>query len=145
MSGNNVPQLPAAFQRLAWSNLVAQSADQIALGMANHDRSSGAPYMGTVSARACGRNGRMNTRPKYTVYRNGKPVTDDAPLEDGDILRVDSFAGTFDAHVAPPVWDQREMATAHAGECEYGMGRELFRLFRTNAASAELGGGICLP
>jgi len=34
MSGNNVPQLPAAFQRLAWSNLVAQSADQIALAAA---------------------------------------------------------------------------------------------------------------
>jgi len=28
---NQAPQLPAAFQRLAWSNLVAQSADQIAL------------------------------------------------------------------------------------------------------------------
>jgi len=34
MSGNHVPQLPAAFQRLAWSNLVAQSADQIALAAA---------------------------------------------------------------------------------------------------------------
>ena len=34
MSGNHVPPLPAAFQRLAWSNLVAQSADQIALAAA---------------------------------------------------------------------------------------------------------------
>jgi predicted MFS family arabinose efflux permease len=34
MSADNVPQLPAAFRRLAWSNLVAQSADQIALAAA---------------------------------------------------------------------------------------------------------------
>ena len=34
MSANKLPQLPAAFQRLAWSNLVAQSADQIALAAA---------------------------------------------------------------------------------------------------------------
>jgi predicted MFS family arabinose efflux permease len=34
MSASKVPQLPAAFQRLAWSNLVAQSADQIALAAA---------------------------------------------------------------------------------------------------------------
>jgi len=34
MSADKPPQLPAAFQRLAWSNLVAQSADQIALAAA---------------------------------------------------------------------------------------------------------------
>ena len=34
MSATKVPHLPAAFQRLAWSNLVAQSADQIALAAA---------------------------------------------------------------------------------------------------------------
>src|SRR6266702_1285082 len=34
MSADKGPQLPAAFQRLAWSNLVAQSADQIALAAA---------------------------------------------------------------------------------------------------------------
>jgi predicted MFS family arabinose efflux permease len=34
MAADKVPQLPAAFQRLAWSNLVAQSADQIALAAA---------------------------------------------------------------------------------------------------------------
>ncbi len=34
MSANKLPQLPVAFQRLAWSNLVAQSADQIALAAA---------------------------------------------------------------------------------------------------------------
>jgi MFS family permease len=34
MSADTMPPLPAAFQRLAWSNLVAQSADQIALAAA---------------------------------------------------------------------------------------------------------------
>ena len=68
-----------------------------------------------------------------------------ARVRDGDIVRVDSFAGTLDAHVPPPVWDQREVAAAQAGDHQYGTGRELFRLFRTHAASAELGGGVCFP
>ncbi|MBV8851847.1 MAG: phosphogluconate dehydratase, partial [Sinobacteraceae bacterium] len=68
-----------------------------------------------------------------------------ARIRDGDILRVDSFAGTLDAHVPAAVWDQRETAAAHAGDRQHGTGRELFRLFRSHAASAELGGGICFP
>ncbi len=68
-----------------------------------------------------------------------------ARVRDGDMLRVDSFAGTLDAHVPPPVWDQREMAAPQAGDPQRGTGRELFRLFRAHAASAELGGGVCFP
>ena len=34
MSAADIPRLPATFNRLAWSNLAAQSAEQIALAAA---------------------------------------------------------------------------------------------------------------
>jgi phosphogluconate dehydratase len=68
-----------------------------------------------------------------------------AKVRDGDVVRLDSLAGTLDAHVPPAVWDQRSAAAAHLAANEFGTGRELFRLFRANAASAELGGGVVLP
>jgi phosphogluconate dehydratase len=68
-----------------------------------------------------------------------------AKVRDGDTVRLDSLAGTLDAHVAAAIWDQRPNAILPLGENEYGTGRELFRLFRANAAAAEEGGGVCLP
>jgi phosphogluconate dehydratase len=72
----------------------------------------------------------------------------DGPLgkvRDGDILRLDSVAGTLDAHVPGAVWDQRPHARADVSGNTHGVGRELFKLFRANAAEAEQGGGVCLP
>ena len=66
-------------------------------------------------------------------------------IRDGDVVRLDSFAGTLDAHVPPAVWDQRPNANADVSGNAHGVGRELFRLFRANAAEAEQGGGVCLP
>jgi phosphogluconate dehydratase len=66
-------------------------------------------------------------------------------VRDGDILRLDSVAGTLDAHVSSAVWDQRPNAEADVSGNEHGVGRDLFKLFRANAAEAELGGGVCLP
>jgi phosphogluconate dehydratase len=66
-------------------------------------------------------------------------------VRDGDLLRLDSVAGTLDAHVPNAVWDQRTNANASMSGNEHGVGRELFRMFRANAAEAELGGGVCLP
>jgi phosphogluconate dehydratase len=68
-----------------------------------------------------------------------------AKLRDGDIVRLDSLTGTLCAHVPDAIWNQRESAPADVGENGHGMGRELFRLFRTHAAAAEQGGGVCLP
>ena len=68
-----------------------------------------------------------------------------AKVRDGDTLRLDSFAGTLDAHVASAVWDQRTNADADLSSNGHGVGRELFKLFRANAAAAEQGGGVCLP
>jgi phosphogluconate dehydratase len=64
---------------------------------------------------------------------------------DGDVLRLDSVAGTLDAHVPPAIWDARTNADADLSRNQHGVGRELFRLFRTNAAEAEHGGGVCIP
>ena len=66
-------------------------------------------------------------------------------IRDGDVVRLDSVAGTLDAHVPAQVWDQRTQATADISGNTHGVGRELFKLFRANAAEAEQGGGVCLP
>ncbi len=68
-----------------------------------------------------------------------------AKLRDGDVVRLDSVGGTLGAHVPEDVWNRREnSAPAHSSN-DHGMGRELFSLFRTHAAPAEQGGGVCLP
>jgi phosphogluconate dehydratase len=66
-------------------------------------------------------------------------------VRDGDVLRLDSLAGTLDAHVPPAVWDQRTTEAVDVSANGHGMGRELFKLFRAHAAAAEQGGGVCLP
>ncbi|HZT01932.1 MAG TPA: phosphogluconate dehydratase [Steroidobacteraceae bacterium] len=64
-------------------------------------------------------------------------------VRDGDILRLDSMKGTLEALVAEESWSRRPVATANLAANGLGMGRELFRVFRLNAAPAEEGGGIC--
>jgi phosphogluconate dehydratase len=73
---------------------------------------------------------------------NGGPLS---KVRDGDILRLDSVAGTLDAHVPGAVWDQRPNADVDVSSNAHGVGRELFKLFRANAAAAEQGGGVCSP
>jgi phosphogluconate dehydratase len=65
-------------------------------------------------------------------------------LREGDVVRLDSNAGSLEALVNEEVWAQRavESAPSHS---QFGMGRELFALFRAHAASAEEGGGVCAP
>jgi phosphogluconate dehydratase len=64
-------------------------------------------------------------------------------VRDGDIIRLDSVQGTLEALVPAETWSHRTVATADLTANAYGMGRELFRVFRANAAPAEEGGGIC--
>ena len=45
--------------------------------------------------------------------------------------------------MAEESWSRRPAATADLTANGLGMGRELFRAFRLNAAPAEEGGGIC--
>jgi len=64
-------------------------------------------------------------------------------VQDGDVIRLDSVRGTLEAHVPEESWNRRPTATADLTANTFGMGRDLFRAFRANAASAEDGGGIC--
>jgi phosphogluconate dehydratase len=65
-------------------------------------------------------------------------------VRDGDIIRLDSNAGVLDAKVPAEEWARRQCATADLARNNAGTGRELFKLFRTNAAGAEQGGGLLL-
>ena len=64
-------------------------------------------------------------------------------VRDGDVIRLDSHKGMLEALVSEPEWRKRHQASASLEGNDYGMGRELFRLFRANAAPAEEGGGVC--
>ena len=64
-------------------------------------------------------------------------------VRDGDPIRLDSHKGTLEALVGENEWHERRNATADLEGNGYGMGRELFHLFRANAAPAEQGGGVC--
>src|ERR1700722_10376668 len=65
-----------------------------------------------------------------------------AKVRDGDIVRLDSFAGTLAVQVSEEEFSKRTIATPVLAQNEHGMGRDLFRMFRANAAAAEEGGGV---
>jgi phosphogluconate dehydratase len=68
-----------------------------------------------------------------------------AKVRDGDIVRLDSFAGTLAVQVSEEEFSRRTIATPVLESNGFGMGRDLFRMFRANAAAAEEGGGVCVP
>jgi phosphogluconate dehydratase len=63
-------------------------------------------------------------------------------VRDGDLIRLDSVKGTLESLVPAESWSRREVATADLSGNAFGMGRELFQVFRLNAAPAEEGGGV---
>ena len=65
-------------------------------------------------------------------------------LRDGDIVRLDSNAGTLEALVSADTWALRAVEMPPASG-QWGMGRELFEVFRSQASTAEQGGGIATP
>ena len=68
-----------------------------------------------------------------------------AKVRDGDIVRLDSVAGTLTVQVPEEELSRRTVATPVLEQNSHGMGRDLFRMFRANAAAAEEGGGVCVP
>jgi phosphogluconate dehydratase len=68
-----------------------------------------------------------------------------AKVRDGDMVRVDSLAGTLTVDVAEETLVQRTTSVPSLEHNHHGMGRDLFRMFRANAAAAEEGGGVCGP
>jgi phosphogluconate dehydratase len=68
-----------------------------------------------------------------------------AKVRDGDIVRLDSLAGTLAVKVPEEEFSRRTVAIPVLESNGFGMGRDLFRMFRANAAAAEEGGGVCVP
>ena len=60
-------------------------------------------------------------------------------VQTGDIVRVDGRHGTLEVKLAGDELDARRTATADLTPSHFGLGRELFAMFRANAASAEQG------
>ena len=67
-----------------------------------------------------------------------------AKARDGDVIRLDCNSGLLEARVPEETWSARVPATADLRRNESGTGRELFGMFRANAAGAEQGGGLLL-
>ncbi len=70
---------------------------------------------------------------------DGGPV---AKLRDGDVIRLDAEAGTLDAKVPAEDWASRTVAQREGDSHQFGMGRELFSLFRQRVNGAEQGATI---
>jgi phosphogluconate dehydratase len=68
-----------------------------------------------------------------------------ARLEDGDIIRLDSYAGVLEAHVSQDVLAKRTPASPSPSRHDCGFGRELFASFRAIASDAESGALACMP
>ncbi|WP_183856180.1 phosphogluconate dehydratase [Prosthecomicrobium pneumaticum] len=63
-------------------------------------------------------------------------------VRDGDLIRLDCVAGTLEVLVPAEEFDARPLAEQDLAANGFGTGRELFAMFRGNAASAELGAGV---
>jgi phosphogluconate dehydratase len=65
-----------------------------------------------------------------------------AKIHDGDIIRLDATSGRIDVLVDAAEFDARLPVEADLSANEYGMGRELFAVFRRNAGAADQGGSV---
>ena len=66
-----------------------------------------------------------------------------ALVRDGDVIRLDSIAGTLEAFVPVDVLSRRESVRPDLTANESGYGRELFSTFRSRAGDAESGALAC--
>jgi phosphogluconate dehydratase len=71
--------------------------------------------------------------------KDGGPI---ARIEDGDMIRIDATRGTIEVLVDADEFAARQPADADLSHNDYGMGRELFSIFRQMAGPADLGGGV---
>jgi phosphogluconate dehydratase len=65
-----------------------------------------------------------------------------ARIRDGDIVRLDAVNGRLDVLVDAAEFEARVPATADLSSHQFGLGRELFGMFRRNATTADLGAGV---
>ncbi len=62
-----------------------------------------------------------------------------AKLRDGDVLRLDAGKGELQVEIDEDTWAARDCAQPDLAEHEFGMGRELFAVFRQSVSGAEQG------
>ncbi len=72
---------------------------------------------------------------------NGGPL---GRVRDGDIVRLDSYAGVLEAYVSDELWQQRGLSAPNLDANGFGTGRELFGSFRKLATGAEEGALTCM-
>ena len=70
---------------------------------------------------------------------DGGPI---AKIRDGDMIRLDVTKGELDVLVDAGEFAARIPVIEDLSKHQYGMGRELFGMFRRNAAAADLGAGV---
>ena len=63
-----------------------------------------------------------------------------AKLRDGDRVRLDATKGRLD--VLEPDFDSRALVTIDLSANDYGIGRELFKVFRANVGDSTEGAGV---
>ncbi len=68
-----------------------------------------------------------------------------AQLENGDVITLDSYAGTLEVHMPTATLATRAPAQPHRSRHARGIGRELFATFRAAASDAESGALACMP
>ena len=65
-----------------------------------------------------------------------------AKLRDGDIVRLDATTGELVAKVDEVEWAAREAVKADLSDNQFGMGVELFNVFRTTVSTADTGASV---
>lgn len=65
-----------------------------------------------------------------------------ARIKDGDLIRLDAGRGTLEVLVDAAEFSARAPASANLEQNEFGMGRELFAIFRQNAGTADNGASV---
>ena len=65
-----------------------------------------------------------------------------ARVRDGDVIRVDPDNGRLDIKVDPAEWAARAPAEADLADNEFGVGRELFGVFRAAVGRADAGAAV---
>jgi phosphogluconate dehydratase len=61
-------------------------------------------------------------------------------VRDGDMVRLDAEAGILEVLVEEAVWQSRTLEVPDLSANQFGMGRELFGMFRQSVGTAEEGG-----
>ena len=69
----------------------------------------------------------------------GGPI---AKLRNGDRVRIDANTGELTALVDAVEWESRELVSADLSAAQWGVGRELFSVFRRTVTAANRGGTI---